>query len=211
MMRDDGKRDHPAANFGVHQHVGKERQREADEAVRSHLQQNARQDDRAGGRRFHVSVGQPGVEGEHRDFNGKGEEESEEQQRGDGGSVGRIGINFRRGFVESGEAEGIDAGQRMVMEIEEQDAQQHQHRASQGVEEKLDRGVKLARAAPDADQQVHRDQHGFPENEEEEEIERHEDAEHAGLQNQKPDVIFLDANSRWRSRKRGSRSSPAAW
>ena len=78
------------------------------------------------------------------------------------------------------------------MEIEEQDTQQHQHGAGQRVEEELDRGVKFARAAPDADQQVHRNQHGFPEDEEEEEIKRHEDAEHAGLQNQEPDVVFLD-------------------
>ncbi len=79
------------------------------------------------------------------------------------------------------------------MEVQEQDAQQHQHRAEQRVQEELDRRVELARAAPDADQQVHRDQHGFPENEEEEEIERHEDAQHAGLQHQKPDVVFLHA------------------
>ena len=79
------------------------------------------------------------------------------------------------------------------MEVQEQDAQQHQHRAGQGVEKKFDGGVEFARAAPDADQQIHRHEHGFPEDEEEEEIERHENAEHAGLQNQKPDVIFLDA------------------
>ncbi len=80
-----------------------------------------------------------------------------------------------------------------MVEVEEQNAQQHQHRAGQGVEEEFDRGVEFARAAPDADQQVHRHQHGFPENKEEEEIERHEDAEHAGLQHQKPDVVFLHA------------------
>ncbi len=56
------------------------------------------------------------------------------------------------------------------MEVKEQNAEQHQHRSSQGVEEELDGRVKLARSAPDADQQIHWDQHGFPENEEEEEI-----------------------------------------
>ncbi len=80
-----------------------------------------------------------------------------------------------------------------MVEVQEQNAQQHQHRAGQRVQEELDRGVKLARPAPDADQQIHRHQHRFPENEEEEEIERHEDAEHAGLQHQKPDVVFLHA------------------
>ena len=64
---------------------------------------------------------------------------------------------------------------------------------SQRVQEELDGGVELARAAPDADQQVHRHEHRFPENEEEEEVERHEHAEHARLQNQKPDVVLLHA------------------
>ena len=175
----------------IRQHLREEGKREADEAVGSHLQQNAGQDDGAGGGGFHVRVGQPGVEGEHRHFDGEGEEEAQEQQRGDVRTV--VGINLRRGFVESLEAEGVDAGYVLMMEVEEQDAQQHQHRAGQRVEEELDGGVEFARASPDADQQVHRDEHGFPENEEEEEIERHEDAEHAGLEDEKPDVVFLDA------------------
>ena len=109
--------------------------------------------------------------------------------------VGRpvVGVDLRRGLVQLRDAEGVDAGDGVVMEVQEQDAEQHQHRTSQRVEEELDGGVELARAAPDADQQVHRDQHRFPEHEEQEEIERHEDAQHAGLQNQKPDVVFLHA------------------
>ena len=140
-----------------------------------------------------MGIGQPGVEGKHRDLDGKGKEEGEEKHCGDGRSVSRIGIDFRRGLIQSREAEGIDSGQNVVVEIQEQNAQQHQYRAGQGVEEELDGRVKFARAAPDADQQVHRNQHSFPEDEEEEEIERHEDAEHAGLQDQEPDVVFLDA------------------
>ena len=166
---------------------GKERQREADEAVGSHLQQNACQNDGAGGGRFDVRIRQPGVEREHRDFDGESEEEGEEEPDCGGER------NLRRGLVEFRNAEGENARERVVMEIEEQDAQQHQHGAEQRVEEELDGRVKFARAAPDADQQIHRDQHRFPENEEEEEIERHEDAEHAGLENQEPDVVFLDA------------------
>jgi hypothetical protein len=159
----------------------------------SEKRMNSSQDDGTGSRRLHVSVGQPGVEGEHRNLDGEGEEKSEEQERSDGRSVGRVGVNFRRSFVEGRDAERINASQVLVMEVKKQNAEQHQHRASQCVEEELDRRVEFARAAPDADQEVHRDQHGFPENEEEEEIERHEDAEHAGLQNQEPDVVFFDA------------------
>ncbi len=46
--------------------VGEERQGEAQEAVGPHLQQDRGQEDRAGGRRLDVGVGQPGVEREER-------------------------------------------------------------------------------------------------------------------------------------------------
>ena len=62
------------------------------------------------------------------------------------------------------------------------DADQHQQRADQGVDEELDRREDAVFRAPDADEQGHRDQHQLPEDVEDEEIERHEDAEHAGLQ-----------------------------
>ena len=97
----------------------------------------------------------------------------------------------RRRLVQRLNAEGVLPGLMEVIEIQEQHGKQHQHGADQRVEEELDGGVKFSRAAPDADQQVHGDQHGFPEHKEEEEIERHEDAQHAGLQHQKPDVVFL--------------------
>ena len=77
------------------------------------------------------------------------------------------------------------------MEVQKQNSQQHQYRSGQGVEEELDGGVEFPRPAPYPDQQIHRHQHRFPEHKEEEEIQRHEDAQHARLQKQKPDVVFL--------------------
>src|ERR1700676_4004115 len=129
----------------------------------------------------------------HRHLDGEGEEESKKQQRGYGGTVGRIGINLRRRFVEGGETERINSCESMIVEIKEQNAQQHQHRSGQRVEKEFDRCVEFAWAAPDADQQIHWNQHRFPEYKEQEEIERHEYAKHPGLKNQEPDVIFLDA------------------
>ena len=76
-------------------------------------------------------------------------------------------------------------------EVQRQDSQQHQHRAGQRVQEKLDRRVQPAVAAPHADQEIHRHQHHFPEQVEEEEIERHENAQHAHLQQQEQNVVFL--------------------
>ncbi len=98
----------------------------------------------------------------------------------------------RRGLVQSLNAEGVLPGLMEVVEIKKQDRKQHQHRTKQSVEEELDGGVKFTRTAPDADQQVHGNQHRFPEHKEEKEIERHEDAQHTGLQHQEPDVVFLD-------------------
>jgi hypothetical protein len=80
-----------------------------------------------------------------------------------------------------------------MVEVKKQNTQQHQHRAGQSVQEEFDGSVKLTRPAPNSDQQVHRHEHRFPEHEEQEKIERHEDAQHARLQHQKPDVVFLDA------------------
>ena len=67
-----------------------------------------------------------------------------------------------------------------------------QHEPDQRVEEELDGGVLAARAAPDADQEVHRQEHHFPEDVEQEEVERDEDAHHAGLQQQEQDEVALD-------------------
>src|ERR1019366_472182 len=105
-----------------------------------------------------------------------------------------VRINLRCSLVQLNNAERVHLRVRhaVMMEVQKQNAQQHQHRASQGVEEELNGGVELARAAPDPNQQVHGNQHRFPEDEEQEEIQRHEDAEHARLQKQKPDVVFLD-------------------
>ncbi len=167
---------------------GEERQRETHEAIRPHLQQNARQDDGASGRRFHVGIRQPRVKRKHRNLDGKSNKEGDEEpDRG-------VERNQRCRLIKFRNAEGENAGNCVVMEVEEQNAQQHEHGAQQRVQKELDGRIEFARAAPDADQQIHRHQHRFPENEEEEEIERHEDAHHSRLQHQKPDVIFLHPN-----------------
>ena len=80
-----------------------------------------------------------------------------------------------------------------MLVIQRQDAQQHQHAADQGVNHELDGRIAAARAAPDGDDEVHGHQHGFPEHEEQQEIERHEDAQHGGLQQQEEGVVFLQA------------------
>ena len=61
-------------------------------------------------------------------------------------------------------------------------------------------------ASPYANQEVHRNQRHFPENVEQHEIERHEDAEHPGLKQKEQNVIFLFRVFEWRTTKRESKS-----
>ncbi len=72
-------------------------------------------------------------------------------------------------------------------QINGDDRDQHEHAADEGVQKELDRGVKPVGAAPDADQEIHRDQHGLPEDVEEEKVEGREHADHCGLEDQHGD------------------------
>ena len=125
------------------------------------------------------------MEREHRDFDRETEEERPEHEL--------LRAERQADAHQVGDFEAVGVELRVVLEIEGQDAEQHQHRACERVEEKLDRGVQLARAAPHPDDEVHRHQHELPENVEEEEIERDEDADHASLQQQEHRIVFLDA------------------
>src|SRR2546427_62349 len=58
---------------------------------------------------------------------------------------------------------------RVVREVQREDAEQHHDAADERVEEELDRRVEAVRAAPDADEEIHRLQDHFPEQEEEQE------------------------------------------
>ncbi len=60
--------------------VGEQRQAETHQSVGAHFQHDAGQHDGAGGGRFDVGVGQPGVQREQRDLDRKGNEECQEQQ-----------------------------------------------------------------------------------------------------------------------------------
>ena len=166
--------------------VGQDGVVEAQDAVDAHLQQHAGQDDRDGRGRLDVRVGQPGVEREHRDLDGEADEEPDEDDLGegeaeDGGRPGEdagLGLLGHLEDVEGVQVRHAAVGQhgRKAVVVEGDDGQQHQHRAGQGVEEELDGRVLLARAAPDADEEVHRQEHDLPEHVEEEHVEGGEGA-----------------------------------
>jgi hypothetical protein len=169
----------------VHRGLRQQREREPQEPVSPHLQQHAGQDDGAGGGSLHVRVGQPGVEREHGHLDGEAQEEGPENpllQAERQVELHQVG-NLKRVSAELAE----------VLEVERQDAQQHQHRTGQRIEEELDGRVQLSRAAPDADDEVHGHQHQFPEDVEQEEIEGNKHPDHARLQQQEHGVVSLDA------------------
>src|SRR5438105_6272353 len=86
-------------------------------------------------------------------------------------------------------AEVRDSARSSQMQSEVDDRYQHQQRWQERVDEELDAGADAALSAPNADYEIHRDQHYFPRHVEQKEIARHEYAEHAAGQNQQQRVI----------------------
>ena len=125
-----------------------------------------------------MRVRQPGVDRPHRHLDREGGKEREpepglqarweavlEQRR----DVGRAGVPEHR-----------------------QDGEQHQDRAEERVEEELEARIDAALAAPDADDQEHRDEAGLEEQVEENEVEGLEDADHGRLEDEEGDHVLLE-------------------
>ena len=175
--------------------AGIERHREPDEPVGAQLEHDRRQDHRARRRRLRVRIGQPGVEREHRDLDREGEEEGDEREQLQAvGEAARPRVRPQRLEVEGAgprfaarrirpDRVGVGRGQ---------DRDQHQQRPDQRVQDELDRRVDPVGAAPDPDDQVHRDEDDLPEDVEQERVEREEDADHPDLEHEERDHVFLD-------------------
>src|SRR5205085_5863948 len=78
---------------------------------------------------------------------------------------------------------------RQVREVKTEERDEDEHAAQERVQEELDGGILAPRPAPDADEEVHRQQHHFPEDIEQEEVQRQEGAHHACFQEQKQDQV----------------------
>ena len=93
------------------------------------------------------------------------------------------------------EAKGVGHQRRDIgragIDIHRDHRHQHQQRAEEGVEEELEGRVDAVLAAPDADDQEHRDQAALEEEVEEHQVQRGEDAEHQRFQHQEGDHVFL--------------------
>ena len=165
---------------GLERGLGKERDREADEAVDAELEEHPGQDDAAGGGGLGVGIGKPGVYREEGDLDGEAQGEGEKAEHA-GPACNRVLLH--RGV------DLLDAkGSRVLVEVENR--QEHQQAARHGVDKELHRRPDPFGAAPDPDQQVHGDQHDLPEYVEEYEIECDEDADDARGQQQQGDMKF---------------------
>jgi hypothetical protein len=161
--------------------LGEERHRVAEEAEGAHLEEHAGEDDRPGGGRLGVGVGQPGVEREHRDLHREGEGEGEEQV------AGRVRGDLQRPArleVVEGPA---------VVEVDVQDGEQHEDARREGVDEELHRRVQPVLRAPHADEEIHRHEDELPEHIEEHEVEGREGPDHRRLEDEQRDHELLHA------------------
>ena len=184
----------------------KEGEPQPQEAVGAHLQEHGGQQHRARRRRLDVGVGQPGVEREERDLDGESQAEGQEEPGLEGGGEGHGG--------QVGDRQRVGAGRSVIRGVEDQDADQHEQAAEHGEQDELHGGVDPAAAAPDADEEVHGDEHGLPEHVEEEQVEGDEDPDHAGLEQEHEEREFPDPVGRRRARRTGgpagSGKSPGA-
>ncbi len=180
---DDPERHHQGSEVGGG--LGEEVQPEAEEPVGPQLEHHPGQDDRAGSRGLGMSVGQPGVEREHRDLDGEGHGEGQEQPPGS--AVGDDAL----GLGQHNEVEGQLAGGLLVQEGQAEDPHQHEGRAQHGEQEELEGGVHPLSVAPAADEEVHRHQHDLEHHEEKEQVQGEEYTDAPGLQQQHPGQVGL--------------------
>ena len=144
--------------------------RDPEEAVGSHLRDHAGEEGRHLGRRLAVGVGQPAVERPERRLDGERDREAEEEP------VVRARRHPRQ--VE-----------RSLLQAVDDDRGEHQQRARDRIDDERDRRAHPRRSAPDADQDVERDQHRLEERVEQEQVLRDEDADDgAGEEEQEAEV-----------------------
>ena len=137
-----------------------------------------------------MGVGQPCVDRPHRHLDREACKERQPQQRL------RAADDLPAHHLERAEGEAVAEHDRDVRRLGIVDhvdhRHQHQQRAEQRVEEELVGRVDPVLPAPDADDQEHRDQAALEEQVEEDDVERHEDADHQRLEDQEHRHVFLD-------------------
>ena len=72
-------------------------------------------------------------------------------------------------------------------------AEQESKRSTHRINHEFDRSVVPVVASPLIDEEVHRHEADFPEDEKDQQVKRHEDAEHAGFEEEEQHQVWLDA------------------
>src|SRR6266550_3331269 len=107
-----------------------------------------------------MGEGEPGVEREERDFDGKASEQAEGEPE-----AGAVGDEWGAGEIDDlVEVEGVG------LEAEVDDGGEGEERAGEGEEEEFAGGISALRAAPDADDEEHGDEGELEEDVEEQRI-----------------------------------------
>src|SRR5438270_811853 len=124
---------------------------------------------------------------EHAESQEEGEEEIHLFEAGESNGTGL------KHLLNDGKIEGAARSDRRAEIVQPDDADQHEDGAGHGVEHEFDGGVDAALMSPDADEEVHGDEHDFPEEEKEKEVERKKNADDADFEHQQHDEKFFEA------------------
>ncbi len=119
------------------------------------------------------------MEGKHGNLDGKGNEKCKKNQQ-----LEAFGILLPH---EGGNTE------RALVDIQGHNGNQQKYRTRKGIQKELDGGIALARPAPYGDEQIHGNEHCFPQHIKQHQIQRHEHAQHGCFHDQQADHEFLDA------------------
>ena len=160
----------------LHGGVGRQRQRQLDQAERAHLRHQPGHQRCTGGRGGAIGRRQPRMEWHQRALDRAGQHHREEHE----------GLLPRR-QVHGGQRVEAESPAAVLVQVggaQQQHGGQQQHAAGHRVQEEGQRCLTPLRAAENQDKQQHRDQHRFPEHEEHDQVLREEGAEQAGLQRQ---------------------------
>ena len=130
------------------------------------------------------------MEGPNRNFDSEGDGECPEGNGLDGmhrhTEKNRTSIQRIPTLVEGNQIIGPEE------DAEHLNPKQQTERSAHGVDHELERSVILVGTAPLIDEEVHRDETNFPEDKEDQEVKRHENAEHACFQKEEEHHVRLD-------------------
>ena len=132
--------------MGIRQHLHVETQ----QGIAAHLQQHTRQQHRDRSIGFAVSIRQPGVQGEHRQFHAEAHQESEVAEQSEAAA--------RRTGGQLCEVQ----GELITRQGQGQSADQDQQRGQSCVQDEFGGGVLTFMSAPDRDQQINMNQVHLP-------------------------------------------------